>query len=215
MAAEAEVPPRALVEGCLAAFERSGDPRFLTPALAGLPGPGRRAGAAAQAAHPGRCRAPGRAAPPAAPAAGDRSPPCACPPSSTSRAAMQAEQCLGAAGFRCVEERGRDHIARATRAHVGALTAWHAARAGEPLLAPQEILVGILSIDPRKQDVNVKALIAALNTCLNARAGRRRRKGRAARVPSRGPRLRPAAAARQVLRSWPAGSHGGAMQHAG
>ena len=36
-AAESEVPPRALVEGCLGAFERSGDARFLPPALAGLP----------------------------------------------------------------------------------------------------------------------------------------------------------------------------------
>ena len=37
-AAESEVPPRALVEGCLAAYERSRDARFLPPALAGLPG---------------------------------------------------------------------------------------------------------------------------------------------------------------------------------
>ncbi len=32
------MPPRALVEGCLGAFERGGDARFLPPALAGLPG---------------------------------------------------------------------------------------------------------------------------------------------------------------------------------
>jgi hypothetical protein len=42
--------------------------------------------------------------------------------------------------------------------------------AGEPLLAPQEILVAILSIHPQRQGISVKLLIAALNTCINARA---------------------------------------------
>ena len=41
--------------------------------------------------------------------------------------------------------------------------------AGKPLLQPQEILVAILTIHPQRQGVSVKLLIAALNTCINAR----------------------------------------------
>jgi hypothetical protein len=45
-----------------------------------------------------------------------------------------------------------------------------ACSSGEPLLAPQEILVGILSISPQRAGVQIKSVISALNACIAMRA---------------------------------------------